>query len=182
MWMDRRTVIGSSVSHAHNFYTSIDEAAIASAMASAIDGYDGYSTTYTDGNTWFIVTADSPKAGETIAVRMQEYKAGIDYAEHDHVAVADPAVPATDTATGLTEGSHCAICGEVLKAQEVTPVLMRRIRDRAMARTRRRQVVRTMIRIRCRQAARTKLSAQRQAIQILSVSGVLQHWQDVRRR
>lgn len=119
----QETVIGSSVSHAHNFYTSIDEAAIASAMASAIDGYDGYSTTYTDGNTWFIVTADSPKAGETIAVRMQEYKAGIDYAEHDHVAVTDPAVPATDTATGLTEGSHCAICGEVLKAQEETPVL-----------------------------------------------------------
>ena len=68
----QETVIGSSVSHAHNFYTTIDEAAIASAMASAIDGYDGYSTTYTDGNTYFIVTADNPKAGETIAVRMQE--------------------------------------------------------------------------------------------------------------
>lgn len=119
----QETVIGSSVSHAHNFYTTIDEAAIASAMASAIDGYDGYSTTYTDGNTYFIVTADNPKAGETIAVRMQEYDAEINYAEHTHVPVTDPAVPATETDTGLTEGSHCEICGEVLVAQNEIPAL-----------------------------------------------------------
>ena len=40
-----------------------------------------------------------------------------------HTPVTDPAVPATCTETGLTEGSHCSVCGEVLVAQEVVPVL-----------------------------------------------------------
>ena len=32
-------------------------------------------------------------------------------------------MPATCTATGLTEGLHCSVCGTVISAQEVTPVL-----------------------------------------------------------
>ena len=40
-----------------------------------------------------------------------------------HTVVIDPAVPATETSTGLTEGSHCFVCHEVLVAQEVTPKL-----------------------------------------------------------
>ena len=39
-----------------------------------------------------------------------------------HTPVTDPAVEATCTATGLTEGSRCAVCGEVLVAQEVVPM------------------------------------------------------------
>ncbi len=38
-----------------------------------------------------------------------------------HIEVIDPAVPATCTETGLSEGIHCAICGLVIKAQEVVP-------------------------------------------------------------
>jgi uncharacterized protein YjdB len=37
--------------------------------------------------------------------------------------VIDPAKPATTTATGLTKGKHCEVCGEVIKAQEVTPMV-----------------------------------------------------------
>lgn len=36
----------------------------------------------------------------------------------------DPAVAATCTETGLTEGSHCADCGLVFKEQEVIPALV----------------------------------------------------------
>lgn len=40
-----------------------------------------------------------------------------------HTPVVDPAVPATSTSTGLTEGSHCGVCGKVLVAQQITPIL-----------------------------------------------------------
>lgn len=40
-----------------------------------------------------------------------------------HIPVTDPAVPATCKAAGLTEGSHCALCGKVFVAQTPTEKL-----------------------------------------------------------
>ena len=36
-----------------------------------------------------------------------------------HTSVKDPAVAPTHTNTGLTEGSHCSVCGAIIKIQEV---------------------------------------------------------------
>lgn len=40
-----------------------------------------------------------------------------------HAPVTDPAMAPTETTDGLTEGSHCGVCGAVLQAQEVIPML-----------------------------------------------------------
>lgn len=39
----------------------------------------------------------------------------------DHQVVVDEAVPATKDSAGLTEGSHCAVCGKILVKQEEIP-------------------------------------------------------------
>lgn len=41
--------------------------------------------------------------------------------EHEHIPAVDEAVPATCTATGLTEGSHCSECKLTITPQTVTP-------------------------------------------------------------
>lgn len=38
-----------------------------------------------------------------------------------HAPVTEPAVPATCTADGLTEGSRCAVCGATIRSQETIP-------------------------------------------------------------
>ena len=41
-----------------------------------------------------------------------------------HTVVIDPAIPATETSTGLTEGSHCSECTKILVKQEVIPMIV----------------------------------------------------------
>ncbi len=43
--------------------------------------------------------------------------------EHTHTIVLDEAVEPTCTTTGLSEGSHCSSCDEIIKAQDVIPAL-----------------------------------------------------------
>lgn len=44
-----------------------------------------------------------------------------------HKLVIDPKVPATETKTGLTEGSHCSVCNKVIKPQKVIPAKWKEI-------------------------------------------------------
>jgi len=71
------------------------------------------------------VTAPTCTAGgyttHTCSVCSDRYTSDVTAAT-SHNAVIDAAVEATCTKTGLTEGSHCGVCGEVIKAQEVVPV------------------------------------------------------------
>ena len=53
-----------------------------------------------------------------------------------HTPQVDAAVAATCTATGLTEGSHCSVCGATIVAQETTPALGHNpVTDEAVAAT-----------------------------------------------
>jgi len=77
--------------------TSIGESAFEYCNDFSIYGYNNsYAHTYADENSIPFVALD---------------------AEHEHTPVKDSAVPATCTSTGLTEGSHCSECGEVIVSQ-----------------------------------------------------------------
>ncbi len=40
-----------------------------------------------------------------------------------HAEIGDKAVEPTCTEAGLTEGSHCSVCGEVIEPQEIIPAI-----------------------------------------------------------
>ena len=48
---------------------------------------------------------------------------------HVHNVVTDEAVEPTCTTEGKTEGSHCSVCNEVLKSQEIIPALGHNFKD-----------------------------------------------------
>ncbi len=52
-----------------------------------------------------------------------------------HTAVTDKAVSATCTATGLTEGSHCSVCGAVIVEQTVTEKTSHNYKSKVVAPT-----------------------------------------------
>ena len=66
---------------------------------------------------------DGVVAGVDSDASLNYYYGDLPVEEHTHTPVVDAAVPPTCTETGLTEGSHCSECGEVLVAQEVVPEL-----------------------------------------------------------
>ncbi len=76
-----------------------------------------YYTSYTIDNIHPNAAGMDIKTDAFIAAMLQRY------VYHEHTPVTDPAVAPTCTTTGLTEGSHCNVCGEVIIAQETIPCL-----------------------------------------------------------
>ncbi|MGN0341710.1 MAG: Ig-like domain-containing protein [Roseburia sp.] len=73
-------------------------------------------STYTltaDGTTYVVRAVDKAGNEDSVTVTVND----------GHTPEIDAAVAVTCTGDGLTEGSHCAVCGELLVAQEVVPAL-----------------------------------------------------------
>ena len=86
-------------------------------------GYDLPIMTRTTYNaTWFTVVAEEfhEEVGAWLEIDRVKYEFD-ETKEHVHVEVKDAAVAPTCTTAGKTEGSHCSVGGEVIKAQQPIP-------------------------------------------------------------
>lgn len=96
-----------------------------------ICGYTYEDTLPELGHDWEETIIKQPTCSEygTVHRVCRREGCGADYTENairptgNHTIVIDPAVPATVTSTGLTEGSHCSVCGKIFKYREVVPKL-----------------------------------------------------------
>ena len=84
--------------------------ALTLALASC-GGQDKVTTTTTTAATTTTTTTTVPQENP------------IDPPVHKHIIVVDEAVDATCTSTGLTEGSHCSDCDDVIIAQQEIPIV-----------------------------------------------------------
>lgn len=101
-----------------------DDPAFTYKTAGLIEGdtIQGIILSRTEGETvgdYDITATEIPGSNPNYNVTMVKGKLIIE----DHVAVVDKAVAATCTETGLTEGSHCSVCGKVFVSQETVDAL-----------------------------------------------------------
>lgn len=101
-----------------------DDPAFTYKTAGLIEGdtLQGIALSRTEGETvgdYDITAAEIPGSNPNYDVTMVKGKLTIE----DHMAVVDKAVAATCTETGLTEGSHCSVCGKVFVSQEIVDAL-----------------------------------------------------------
>ena len=83
-------------------------------------GYSSYSIFYRYAGTWEEMKDTFTAIVNSLVIGCAPTATPKPVCKHANVAT-DAAIPATCTSTGLTEGSHCADCGEVLVAQTEVP-------------------------------------------------------------
>ena len=76
-----------------------------------------------DGNVTYFYCDDCGKYFNSAEATVELTWGQIVLVSAGHNTVIDEAVAPTYENTGLTEGSHCSVCGEVFVAQEIVPVL-----------------------------------------------------------
>jgi hypothetical protein len=87
------------------------------AASAVMDGYRWDNWTNADGSFFSATQSNLSIAGISKAYTLTAN------AVCTHTIEIIPAVPATCTETGLTEGARCAVCGEIITQPEVTPAL-----------------------------------------------------------
>lgn len=75
-----------------------------------------------DGNTAYYSCSDCGKYFSDEACTIEIVNNSWVIAATGHTPVTDAAVAPTCTATGLTQGSHCSVCGAVITAQEIVAI------------------------------------------------------------
>ena len=77
------------------------------------------------GHDYILLSKQAPSCSqsgsETYICRYCYDQYNIELPKKEHTVINDEAVAPTCTATGLTEGSHCSVCGKVLVEQTVIP-------------------------------------------------------------
>ncbi len=107
-------VLTSDTPFDHNTITLLKEQATTAKKVTA----DGVTWEFDTAHRYFaIVLTDSS------AAYLSSIEINYDVCQDEHTVVADEAIAATCGTTGLTEGSHCSVCGIIFVSQEEIPML-----------------------------------------------------------
>ena len=136
---DAKTVIINAIGHDWEFvdftWTESDDAGYTAAVANyKCKNNEEHTQTVNAAVTSVTTDPTCEGTGSTVYTAAVTATDSLDKTEHSdnktvtipatgHTAVTDAAVAPTCTETGLTEGSHCSVCGTVLTAQTTVPAL-----------------------------------------------------------
>ena len=115
-------VCGKLFSDAAGAKTITQEQTVTAAKGHALTKTSAKAATCTEpGNIEYYTCSVCGKLFSDAAGTQEVAEAKTEIKAKGHTVVTDPAVPATKTSPGKTEGSHCSVCGTVLKAQDTVP-------------------------------------------------------------
>lgn len=120
-------IIDAMLEDEEHFLNSILPKSVRSALRSVFDALTGGDSDEPSGDEFPTVppvedTSEPPTQESTQASTEQTTEPPTEEStDHEHISVTDQAIPPTCQATGLSEGSHCQICLEILIPQNTIP-------------------------------------------------------------